>query len=438
MMRIGLLLILSTLAACEQEPKSILSPLAGGDATVFDVSEEAFGHPSPILSRDEERAFFRGRALFRDVWVMAPASTDSRDGLGPLFNARSCEACHARDGRGAPPARADEALTTMLLRLSIPGQTETGAPLPHPNYGGQLQPLSLPDVPREGQAFLTYAERDDGLLMPSYEVKTPGYGPLDGVLMSPRVAPHMVGLGLLANIPEALLLEKEDPSDADGDGISGRANRVWDVSQNAAAVGRFGWKANQPSLRQQVAGAFLGDIGMTSSLFGAEDCTAAQSACLGKASGGQPELSEAILFDVTFYSETLAVPARRMDANDLERGEALFFSAGCDGCHTPTFAVDGQTIQPFSDLLLHDMGDALADGRPDFQATGNEWRTPPLWGLGLIEVVNGHMRLLHDGRARGVSEAILWHGGEAERSAAAFREMNTAEKQALEAFILSL
>ncbi len=442
-------------AACDSPPppSPVLLP-PGGRGTIVDVSEEAFGRPFPGLSRDEERRFFRGRALFRDVWVSAPASATSRDGLGPLFHARACEPCHQRDGRGAPPLPG-QPLRTMLLRLSVPN--EHGAPVPHPVYGGQWQPLALDGVPPEGEATVSYRARagkyEDGqpfeLLHPSYRVDTSAYGPLgDDVQMSPRVAPAMHGLGLLAAIPEAALLEHSDPDDRDGDGISGRENRVFDVEAAAFVLGRFGWKANQPSLRQQVAGAFLGDIGMTSSLFPKNDCTAFEEACIAQANGGEPELTPEILDDVTFYSGTLAVPARRaLDRETHARGEQLFVESRCDGCHTPEFELpsgapglgaEPDRIRPFTDLLLHDMGPALADERPDFAANGREWRTPPLWGLGLISTVNGHGRLLHDGRARDVAEAILFHGGEAAAAADAFMKMSRSDRDALIAFVLSL
>jgi CxxC motif-containing protein (DUF1111 family) len=346
----------------------------------------------------------------------------------------------------------------MLLRLSVPGADARGAPVPEPSYGGQLQGRSIPGVPAEGRPGVTYEEVEgrfgDGepysLRRPSYSIETPGYGPLaDDVLVSPRVAPHLVGLGLLEAVPEETLRALSDPDDRDGDGVSGRLNLVWDVAAGRKVPGRFGWKANQPSLRQQTAGAFNGDVGITSSLFAEESCTSAQKECLAAARGGEgPQLREGFLDSVVSYVSTLAVPARRRpEAPEVKRGKGLFAGAGCASCHTPVLQTGAhprfpelsqQKIRPFTDLLLHDLGPELADGRPDFEATGSEWRTPPLWGLGLVPTVNRHRTLLHDGRARGFAEAILWHGGEAEASREAFRRLPRPDREALVAFLESL
>jgi CxxC motif-containing protein (DUF1111 family) len=244
------------------------------------------------------------------------------------------------------------------------------------------------------------------------------------------------------------LLARADPDDTDENGISGRPNRVWDVASGSVMLGRFGWKANQPRLEQQNSGAFLGDIGITSPLFPRENCTSAQPDCSDAPSGGAPELDADHVTQVDYYSKYLAVPARR-DYTDPEvrRGEALFGELGCANCHTTTFKtgivvddpeLSSQTIHPYTDLLLHDMGEALADGRPDFEADGNEWRTPPLWGIGLFEDVNDHTRYLHDGRARNLEEAVLWHGGEAEATTHAFKALSQTERDALLRFLGSL
>jgi CxxC motif-containing protein (DUF1111 family) len=243
------------------------------------------------------------------------------------------------------------------------------------------------------------------------------------------------------------VLARADPDDADHDGISGRANWVWDQAAGASALGRFGWKANQPPLRQQAAGAALGDIGLTSPLFPGQNCGAGQAACAAAPSGGEPELSERFLDRLELYTQALAVPAMRAPRDaSVRRGWELFNRAGCAACHTPTLttgphrlaALSGQIVHPFTDLLLHDLGPGLADGRPDFLASGSEWRTAPLWGIGLIERVNGHTRLLHDGRARDLAEAILWHGGEAAAAREAFRTMAPDERAALLAFLKAL
>ncbi len=432
------------LVACGSEDFQSAS-FSGGEATVFDDTIDAFTRPVPTLDRDRERKFFRGRALFRDGWVTAPSSTDTRDGLGPVFNARSCVACHERDGRGRPP-EVGEQMFSMLIRLSVPGASEQGAPLPEPVYGGQLQPQGVLGVPYEGRAQVAYEEQD-GLRAPSYSFDDLSFGPLaDDVLFSPRVAPPVFGLGLLEAVPEATIEALADPEDIDGDGISGRPNRVWDVQSNTLQLGRFGWKANQPSLRQQTAGAFNGDIGITSDLFPTEDCSEDQTECQSATRGGAPELLEVILDNVAFYTASLAVPARRAPQEHQE-GEALFETFGCAACHIPSLQtgdypelpeLSNQLIHPFTDLLLHDLGPALADGRPDFEANGREWRTPPLWGIGLTQTVHGHSYLLHDGRARNLEEAILWHGGEAQASRDAFRDAASKDRAALIRFLESL
>ena len=312
-------------------------------------------------------------------------------------------------------------------------------------------------VPPEGRVAVTYEEMPgtygDGepysLRKPTYTFTDLRYGPMHPeTRLSPRVAPAMVGLGLLEAVPAAALLALADPDDADGDGISGRANRVWDKARRQTVPGRFGWKANQPSVAQQVAGAFLGDIGITSSLFPDENCPPVAVACRQALNGGSPELSDALLGHVVFYSRTLAVPARRgVQQADVRRGRQLFDAAQCGACHTPTLRtgavpdlpdLSAQVIHPYTDLLLHDMGAGLADGRPDFEATGSEWRTPPLWGIGLVETVNRHTYFLHDGRARNLAEAILWHGGEAEASKEYFRRLPRADREALLQFLRSL
>ncbi|MCA9690587.1 MAG: c-type cytochrome [Myxococcales bacterium] len=428
---------------------------SGGETTVFDITQSAFSLSARNMSYERKQRFFVGNSFFNKSWVTAPSSTTARDGLGPVFNARSCSACHFKDGRGRPP-EPGEAMLSMLIRLSVPGEGPHGGPAPHPRYGGQLGPEAILGVPAEAAATVTYSEEAgeyaDGegysLRVPSYSFEDWSLGDPGELLYSPRVAPAMIGLGLLAAIPEEALLELADPDDADGDGISGRANYVWDAAAGAAAIGRFGWKANQPNLRQQSAGAFLGDMGITSSLFSQEDCPEEQVECAAAPSGGDPELADDILDDIELYASTLAVPGRRgWDDAEVLGGKQLFHEAGCAACHVPRWEtgaladvpeVEHQTIWPYTDLLVHDMGEALADHRPDFLADGREWRTPPLWGIGLVEAVNGHTYLLHDGRARSLAEAILWHGGEAEAAREAFRAMPRADREALLRFLESL
>ena len=345
----------------------------------------------------------------------------------------------------------------LLLRLSVPGRDRNGAPLPDPNYGGQFNNQAIDGVKPEGKVDIRYQETPgrfaDGeaysLRQPEYRFTDLGYGPMDKqIMVSPRIAQQVIGLGLLEAIPEQAILSRADPDDRDGDGISGRPNRVWDAVTRSKKLGRFGWKANTPTVAHQTAGAANGDMGITSRHFPAEECMPAQKDCQAAARGGKPEINEKNLATLIFYTSTTAVPARRnADQPQVLRGKQLFHQTQCIACHVPkhvTGAVPGfpelskQTIRPYTDLLLHDMGPSLADNRPDFEASGSEWRTPPLWGIGLFETVNGHTTYLHDGRARNLAEAILWHGGEGERAKQKFVAMTKAEREAMLAFLNSL
>jgi len=430
--------------------------LSGGDTTVFDTSPKAFGFPARNLREEHRASFFVGHSFFNENWVVAPASTAGRDGLGPLFNARSCSSCHFKDGRSRPP-ELGEPMVSMLMRLSVPGHGPHNEPVPDPVYGDQIQGQAIPGIPPEADVFVEYEELcgrfGDGegfsLRKPIYRVKNLGYGALaKEVMMSPRVAPAMVGLGLLEAVAEQTMRALADQQRRDAQGISGRVNIVWDKSAGKMAPGRYGWKAEQPSVLQQAAAAFVGDIGITSSVMPEENYTARQAVCAKAPSGGHPEVSDKILNDVVIYSRTLAVPARRNWGDPaVLRGKALFAQANCAACHVPKMQtgacaelpeLSNQIIRPYPDLLLHDMGEELADHRPVFQAGGRDWRTAPLWGIGLLGKVNGHTCLLHDGRARNLGEAILWHGGEAEAAREKFRAMPKTDREALMAFLQSL
>ncbi|WNG43765.1 c-type cytochrome [Archangium minus] len=434
--------------------------LSGGEAgTVSNASAQAFSQALPALSLERRSSFVSGRGVFEIDWVPAPASSSraDRDGLGPVFHAVACISCHPANGRAAPPDEPGSTGESLLVRLSIPGTTPTGAPLAEPTYGDQLQPKGIPGVPAEARVVVrhtplpgTFADGEAfSLQAPEYVLEELAHGsPHPDTLLSPRLAQPLHGLGLLAAVPEATVLEWADPEDANGDGISGRPNRVWSVRQGRQVLGRFGWKANQPDLEQQSAGAFLGDMGLTTSLFPTQPCTFAEQACGDAPPGGTPEVEDNRLAALTFFSHVIAVPARRnVDSPRVLQGKALFHRVGCAGCHRPTLTtgslegypeLSGQRIRPYTDLLLHDLGEALADGRPDFEASGREWRTAPLWGIGLTATVNGHTRFLHDGRARSLMEAILWHGGEAEASREAVRQLSKGEREVLITFLESL
>lgn len=466
-LRLCLLPLALLLSACERTPAPAEpgEALSGGATTVRQSDRNAFSLPSANLSPSRRLDFAVGNSFFRNPWVIAPSTTTARDGLGPLFNTNACQNCHIKDGRGHPPAANAASAVSMLVRLSIPANDSAahaellrrqGVVL-EPVYGGQLQDMSNPGVAPEGKVRVAYdlltVTLGDGtqveLRKPRLQISQLGYGEMHAdTLFSARVAPPMIGLGLLEAIPESAILAGEDPQDRDGDGIRGVANRVWDDARGATVLGRFGWKAGQPNLNQQNVHAFSSDMGLTTRLLPHDECTAAQADCRAMPHGGEPEVSDNILASVLFYTRNLAVPARRdVDALEVRRGKQLFVDAGCGKCHTPSFvtAADAaepelarQTIRPYSDLLLHDMGDGLADGRPEFQASGRQWRTAPLWGIGLTEAVNGHTQFLHDGRARNLLEAILWHGGEAEQARQAVIEFDAREREALLAFLNSL
>lgn len=423
---------------------------AGGSNTVFDESGGAFAHPFQGMSEHDMEVHETGDAHFEASFVTAPSFI--RPGLGPIYNNVSCASCHIADGRGKP-ALPGQPLLSMLFRISIPGEGPHGEPNAAPGFGGQLQTASVVGKPSEGSINIVYTEEQvvlaDGevvnLRRPTYSLQNTYIPAPAGLMLSPRVAPPVFGLGLLQAISDQTLLSWTDEMDVDGDGISGKVNYVWNISKNKTTIGRFGWKAGAPDLLQQTAGAYSEDMGITNSLFPAESS-------FGQSQydnlQDETEVSDSILNAVVFYTRTLSVPARRMvsDANNLW-GEKIFSKAGCDKCHKPLVrteinmafpSVSGQLIFPYTDLLLHDMGADLADYRPDFKANGYEWRTAPLWGIGLTKQVNGHSNFLHDGRARNILEAILWHGGEALASREYVKQLNKNDREALLSFINSL
>jgi len=436
------------------------------------VNQDAFSHSSANITFEEEGTFKLGNGMFRKLWVSSPSSTQASDGLGPLFNARACQSCHLKDGRGHPPEGNADA-TSMFLRLARSAETaEEKAALadrkvlnfPDPTYGGQFQDLAVPGLKGEGRMAISYQEMPvelgDGtklsLRKPSYSVSDLGYGPMDPkTTLSPRVTPQMIGLGLVEQIHPADILANADPDDRNGDGISGKPSIVRVAKTGELTLGRFGWKAQTPSIRQQSADAFAGDIGISTPDVPHHwgDCTKAQGNCLAMQNGVQDRLGPAeapdpIMDLVTFYSQNLAVPARRdIDNPQVLRGKQMFYEAGCASCHTPKFVTRRDTpnkaqafqlIWPYSDFLLHDMGEELADGQQVGDATGSEWRTPPLWGIGLTQTVNGHTFFLHDGRARNLTEAILWHGGEGQVARDRFAALPAPDRDALVKFLESL
>ncbi|MEZ8324903.1 di-heme oxidoredictase family protein [Vibrio cyclitrophicus] len=447
-----------------------LSPLhahetyPGGKTTVKKEGANAFSLPAANLPMSKRLDFSVGNSFFRNPWVPAPSSTDARDGLGPLFNTNGCQNCHIKDGRGHAPEKGDENAVSMLVRLSIPAETPEqrqafirDGGIPEPTYGGQLQDFALQGVKPEGKVNISYkdvpVEFKDGTVVtlrkPTLKITDLAFGEMHPKTeFSARVAPPMIGLGLLESISKETILGFSEQQLADKQGVSGKANYVLDVQTNEITLGRFGWKAGQPNLMQQNAAAFNGDLGLTSRLFPNENCTSVQSTCDDFPNGGDPEVSDNILDFVEFYSQHLAVPIRRNVGNPMVvQGKKLFKDIGCQSCHQSEIrtgereglpALSNQLISPYTDMLLHDMGEGLADHRPEYLASGQEWRTTPLWGLGYTKEVNGHTFLLHDGRARNVMEAVLWHGGEAEMAKQKVLSLNATEREALLAFLNSL
>lgn len=421
---------------------------AGGETTIFEENSEAFGSPASNLSSSNLLRHLDGDAHFEANFVTGPA--DINPGLGSIFNNSSCINCHPRDGRSGFP----QDLTSrsgFFLRTSIAGTDAHGAPNPTPGFGFQLQNQAIFGYEPEVRFKVTYTEITETLADGTQvQLRKPTYSVYDayipfpaGAMLSPRLAPPVFGLGLLEAIPESQILAWADENDADGDGISGKPNYVWDPSVQKTVLGRFGWKANN-SLLAQNAGAYNQDMGVTNYVMPVES-SFGQSQYYSYTD--EPEITNDVLDDVTFYTRTLGVPAmRNTDDPNVINGAKIFDRLDCAKCHIPKATsgsfdvaeVANQTFYAYTDMLLHDMGDDLGDGRPDFLATGNEWKTRPLWGIGMTDLVNGHTHFLHDGRARNITEAILWHGGEGENAKEQFKELSTNDRNDLLKFLNSL
>ena len=458
------LLAAGAIAVARDQPDDAV--LSAGTFTIERFDKAAYSEPAPVLNSKQRQLFMAGRSVFHRLWASVN-SLNGDWGLGPTFIADRCSVCHVNVGRGSPPASRDEQLVSVLVRLSIPGVDEHGGPKPHPHYGDQLQNRSLDGrhvdfayagaaVPAEAELYLDWEERTvsfaDGetavLRKPILRIDGLNFGSLGAEIMtSVRIAQPMVGMGFLEAVSEQTLLALAQRQKAQG--FDGRPNYVWDAVNKRMALGRFGWKANQASLKQQTAAAALGDMGVASPLFPDQNCPPVQEICARHLPGNVPEIIGHEIETVEIWLRGLAVPARRnMTDPEVRRGGTLFAVAQCAACHVPEMKtaekfpplpqLANQTFRAYTDLLLHDMGDELADGRPDFKAGPRDWRTPALWGLGLSQIVSGSTAMLHDGRARNVAEAILWHGGEAERSRDAFRNMSKADRDALVRFIESI
>lgn len=416
-----------------------------------DQSKHAFSKAVKLSNEEEDRRIL-GKSFFSKPWVEAPSATTARDGLGPLFSANTCIHCHPNNGAGVAQKENGEMHRSLVMRLSIPFTKNLNNDLmmrngfiPEPIYGGQLSFNGSSDVKFEGYAKLSYKQIKgafgDGesytLHEPSYELKDLQYGAMaKDVNVAPHIALALIGLGTIESIDADAILKNEDIDDKDKDGISGKANWVYNPETNTSELGRYTWKAAAASVKQQVANAAHNDMGLSNPLYPSENCTKSQEECLKAPKGrGEFDLPMERLDAITYYLETLKVPAQRKSAN-FEKGKEIFEALGCVKCHVESFETKkGMQIHPYSDFLLHDMGERLSDGHSIFKAEPNEFRTPPLWGIGLYEKVSGELNLLHDGRAKTVAEAILWHGGEAKSQKEAFVQLDKQKREALLEFL---
>lgn len=411
----------------------------------------AFMREPKGLSNDEIDIFILGKSFFSIPWVEAPSATTARDGLGPLFNANTCIHCHPGNGAGVAVNKDGTMTRSLLLRLSHknPKDKELVKKIgfePDSTYGAQLSKNGNHNVVAEGEPIVKYeiieGQYPDGskysLRKPSYSVINKGYGEFDeDTILAPRIGSALIGLGQLGLISEKDILAYQDIDDKNGDGISGKANYVFDPETNSTKLGRFTWKASAGTVKHQSAGAAHNDMGLTNPLFPMHNCTKKQEICLKEAEKGKFEFDlPALRLDaITYYLSNLAIPKQRETEKHFE-GAKLFKTLNCTACHVESYkTASGIEIRPYSDLLLHDMGEALADGRSEFLANGSEWRTPPMWGIGLYEKVSGEANYLHDGRARSIEEAILWHGGEAEASKKEFMHLDKNSRQKVLEFL---
>ena len=423
--------------------------LSGGVATVFDETSKAFTHAVSGLNARDQLVHEIGDKAFEQTFVSAGSSVFG--GLGPVFNNVSCISCHHNDGKGTPTA--GQSTSSLLFRVSLPGQDAHGAPLPLPGFGLQLQDQALFGTQPEAQVQISYTDvavlYPDGssvnLRNPKYLIQNAHTSLPAAYDLSPRMAPPVFGVGLLENIPEYTILSFVDAGDKNGDGITGKANYIFDSTTNRNILGRFGFKANASTVLFQVATAYQQDMGVTSYVQPKES---SRGQIQDDKKTDDPELPDSIVKAVAFYVKSLAVPARR-NVNDAEnkRGEQLFNQINCSGCHKSTMKtgtdinfpqLSNQRIHPYTDMLVHDMGNGLADNRADYLASGSEWRTTPLWGIGLFEKTNGVPFYLHDGRARTLEEAILWHDGEAKKSKEQFMKLTKADRDMVIKFLKSL
>ena len=417
-----------------------------------DTSTKAFSHAID-LSHEEQDKFMLGKSFFSVPWVEAPSATTARDGLGPLFSANTCKHCHPNNSAGVAITEEGKVARSLVLRLSNAKNINNdlimkNGFMPEPTYGGQLSVSGTSDVPYEGSVSVKYEEihgmytdKEPYMLrLPLYSVENVAYGAMrEETNIAPRVALSLVGMGLLEAVSDAEILKYEDRDDANKDGISGKANYVFSPEHNKTMLGRFAYKATAVDIKHQSANAAHNDMGLSNPLYPYENCTQAQKEC-NEAPRGVHEfdLPQERLEAIAFYLKARKIPAPRV-SEAYKEGKEIFSALGCVACHRESMQTpDGIVFYPYSDLLLHDMGEGLADGHSDFLASKSEFRTTPLWGIGLREKLSGSLQLLHDGRARSFEEAILWHGGEAQNAKEAFVALDKEKRERLVAFLKGL
>lgn len=408
------------------------------------------------LNNDEYDKFILGRSFFTIPWVEAPSATTARDGLGPLFNANTCVSCHPSNGRGT--LFSDGLVSrSLVVRLSIDSNNsdehrkmlEKKGFIPEPSYGNQLALNGIHGVDFEGKVKIDFDEIEvnfpDGekqiLLKPKYELENLNYGSLDkNANISYRIAPSLNGIGLIELISNEDILKNVDENDENNDGISGRANFVYSNITKKEELGKYTWKASVAFLKEQIAGAASNDMGLTTTIFPNENCTKNQKECNESLKAKDPiDLPDDRLDAITYYLKNIKTYEPR-NTKEYEEGLEIFEQISCSKCHISSFKTKKAfEIAPFSDFLLHDMGKDLSDGRVEFKANKNEWRTAPLWGLALHEKINKEKpMLLHDGRARSFQEAILWHGGEAQNSKENYMNLPKEKREKLIKFLEEL
>ena len=459
---VGALLVLG---ACGDDDTLFDAPVydtahvqAGGSTTVNHYPGLPYDAPARDLKTPALATFAAGQAVFEQVWQVAPETPaaigtahSSRLGLGPLYNADSCAACHPRNGRGSVAG------IGLLLRLSRPLTADGTRFAPDPVYGEQLQHRAVPGLAIEASMRRTWRQREEQLAdgstvtlrEPFYQVESWNWGDPDReTSWSARLAPALIGLGLLEAIPDAAILAEASSQSERKDKISGQPSWVLELRSGQLRLGRFGWKAQHPTVEQQVANALQQDIGLSTIIYPASVCTPAQTAChrgVQQSGAEQIEVPRKVLDELVYYARHIAVPAPR-NVNDImfQRGRLQFHRAGCAACHRPSWTTEAppggvsQKIWPFTDLLLHDLGSGLAAPNGEGDVAGVQWRTAPLWGIGLALAANPETGFLHDGRARTLLEAVLWHGGEAQAASDAVRQMSAEERDSLLTFLRSL